>query len=87
MYAIDSDIIPSQSQIEVLTFTPLLEMLSKLYLRKNHRQRKKLIFDPLKLSANMKGYRFKESTLSEEEYAVSTKNLKTRIKKPISLAF
>ncbi|HDS5450993.1 TPA: DUF2806 domain-containing protein [Klebsiella pneumoniae subsp. pneumoniae] len=67
-YAIDSDIIPSQSQIEVLTFTALGNAISKLYLRKIT-DKGKANFDSLKLSANMKGYRFKESTLSEEEYA------------------
>ena len=57
----------SQSQIEVLN-TALGNAISKLYLRKIT-DKGKANFDSLKLSANMKGYRFKESTLSEEEYA------------------
>ncbi|HBR0976507.1 TPA: DUF2806 domain-containing protein [Klebsiella variicola subsp. variicola] len=67
-FAIDSDIIPSPSQIEVITFTALGNSISKLYSRKITDEGK-ANFDSLKISANIKGYRFKESTLSEEEYA------------------
>ncbi|SSI44148.1 Protein of uncharacterised function (DUF2806) [Klebsiella pneumoniae] len=67
-FAIDSDIIPSPSQIEVITFTALGNAISKLYSRKITDEGK-ANFDSLKISANIKGYRFKESTLSEEEYA------------------
>ncbi|WP_264969699.1 hypothetical protein, partial [Klebsiella variicola] len=63
-FAIDSDIIPSPSQIEVITFTALGNSISKLYSRKITDEGK-ANFDSLKISANIKGYRFKESTLSE----------------------
>ncbi|HFQ7673066.1 hypothetical protein LHK99_18795 [Klebsiella quasipneumoniae] len=67
-YAIDSEVIPSISHIRVLTFTALGNAISKLYSRKITDEGK-VNFESLKIAANMKGYHFKESILSEEEYA------------------